>query len=121
MVLSEIRCAKCRKLLMLGAEIGKAEIKCHCGHVQTVVRPPMDIIEAHQHSIRNKEEVSGSLFCGCFYCKQVVRPEEITEWHIENDGKETAICPFCGVDAIISSSINKISLDFLEKMHEHYF
>lgn len=37
--------------------------------------------------------------CGCFYCLQIFNGHEIVEW--VDDGL-TALCPFCGIDSVIS-------------------
>lgn len=37
--------------------------------------------------------------CGCFYCLQIFDGEQILEW--VDDGR-TALCPFCGIDSVIS-------------------
>ena len=39
--------------------------------------------------------------CGCFHCGSQFKAEEITEWMHEEDGEESALCPYCGVDAVV--------------------
>ncbi|MBS7565764.1 hypothetical protein KHS38_15250 [Mucilaginibacter sp. Bleaf8] len=78
---------------------------------------------AHRHSIFNKRAVQDSLTCGCFYCLQVFAPKEINEWVEEdNDKTGTALCPYCGVDAVLGSAsgypVDNIS--FLTSMHERW-
>jgi len=46
-------------------------------------------------------------------------PNEIAEWI---DGDQTAMCPKCGIDAVIGSYTGyPINGDFLGKMQEHWF
>ena len=42
-----------------------------------IVMATPDIIRAHRHSIRHREEVLASERCGCFYCCAVFPPWEI--------------------------------------------
>ena len=77
------------------------------------------IEEAHKHSINNKEELSKSNSCGCFYCKEIFNPSIIEEW---TDNKTTAICPKCGVDSIIGDASNyNITNNFLSLMRDAWF
>lgn len=78
------------------------------------------LIEAHKHSINNKEELSKSKVCGCFYCLKTFAYNEINKWI--NDKEVTAVCPYCGVDSIIGDYSNyKIDNDFLKEMNEYWF
>lgn len=74
---------------------------------------------AHKHSQHNKNEISKSSFCGCFCCCRIFPPEEIKEWIDNND---TAICPHCGVDAVIGNSSGiSITKPFLIDMYQKWF
>ncbi len=56
---------------------------------------------------------------GCYYCKRIFSPSEITEW---TDDGNTAICPYCGVDSVIGESSGlPITTDVLEEMHRRWF
>lgn len=80
----------------------------------------MDIHEAHAHSSLHRAEIEASEICGCFCCLGVFLPSEITEWVDEAD--DTALCPRCGVDAVIGSA-SDVPLDkgSLELMQRHWF
>lgn len=52
--------------------------------------------------------------CGCYACCRIFHPKEIEEW---TDNNATAICPYCGVDAIIPTPTTSI----LKKLNEKYF
>jgi hypothetical protein len=79
-----------------------------------------DIIAAHRHSANHRAEVVASEMCGCFYCSAVFSPLAITRWA---DSGQTAICPFCGVDAVIGdqSGFSVTSRRWLERMEAHWW
>ncbi len=81
------------------------------------------IVTAHKHCIANREEVLASDQCGCFYCLRIFSPTEITEWLDErNKTGVTALCPHCGIDALIGSrSAYPITSAFLSEMQGHWF
>ncbi|WP_054058134.1 MULTISPECIES: hypothetical protein [Pseudomonas] len=79
----------------------------------------MDVISAHLFSINHRAQIEASDHCGCFYCLGVFSPSAITEWV---DLDRTALCPKCGIDSVIGSASRlPITLEFLSKMHEHWF
>jgi hypothetical protein len=82
-----------------------------------------DIIPAHRHSIRHRDEVLRSSVCGCFYCCQTFAPATINEWTDICEGLgQTALCPHCCVDSIIGSESGyDLTSEFLEAMHDHWF
>ncbi len=74
----------------------------------------------HTFSLANKKDIETSHRCGCFFCLKTFDKTEITEWlHDKND--ETAICPYCGVDAVLPDSKVKLSEHFLEEMYRVWF
>jgi hypothetical protein len=42
--------------------------------------PQTDILAAHRHSSRHREEVARSQRCGCFFCSETFSPSAIVEW-----------------------------------------
>jgi len=66
-------------------------------------------------STNNIDALDDYDFCGCYFCIRVFSSDEVAEF---TDQGTTALCPHCGVDAIIPGTVNKI---FLEKAHERYF
>lgn len=54
---------------------------------------------------------------GCFYCLRLFSPSEIKKW-IDDD--QTALCPHCGIDAVLPDSAN-IAEEFLKLMHDYWF
>jgi hypothetical protein len=78
-----------------------------------------DLEEAHRHAMRNRGELEKSKACGCFYCERVFSPAGITEWI---DDGETAMCPYCGIDAVLASASGfELSKKFLHRMCERWF
>ena len=56
---------------------------------------------AHGHSSNNRNELLASDVCGCFYCLETFRPDQIKDWI---DSKNViALCPYCGIDSVIGS------------------
>ncbi|MDB9496457.1 cytoplasmic protein [Spirulina major CS-329] len=81
-------------------------------------------ITAHAHSIRHYDEIQRSDTCGCFYCCQIFPPSQIKEWVQDGDrpADQTALCPHCGIDSIISSASGyPITAAFLHRMHDYWF
>ena len=84
-----------------------------------------DHIAAHQFSNNHMARLKQDRVCGCFYCCKVYAPSEIEEWLIDDnpcDREGTAICPHCGVDAVIGESSGyPITEAFLKKMNSYWF
>lgn len=73
----------------------------------------------HLLSSNHRRFLDGSEICGCFYCCKIFKPSEIKDWV---DGGQTAICPSCGVDAILPQ-VAEFTLDsnLLTEMYEYWF
>jgi hypothetical protein len=82
-----------------------------------------DILRAHRHSSRHRDEVLCSERCGCFYCCAVFLPSEVTHWIDEWDKVgQTALCPHCSIDSVIGSASGyPITPEFLAAMKAHWF
>jgi len=78
-----------------------------------------EVKNAHVCSSHNREQLSKSKLCGCFYCLKIFDSKLITNWC---DNNQTAICPFCGIDSIIyDSKVYPISEEFLKRMKKYWF
>jgi hypothetical protein len=78
-----------------------------------------DLELAHKLSIHNRQQISQSEACGCFYCLAVFGPSEIEEWV---DCGDTPLCPKCGIDSVLGSASGfPINKEFLHKMKVHWF
>ena len=63
-----------------------------------------------------------SKLCGCFYCERNFKPTEIEEWIDKNiQTGETAICPKCGIDSVLSSKFPIGDKLFLSEMNLLWF
>jgi len=82
-----------------------------------------DHVRAHENSSLHRAEISESTLCGCFYCLGTFTPAEIVERIDKVEGvAQTALCPMCGIDAVIGSASGyPITEDFLKRMNEHWF
>jgi hypothetical protein len=86
---------------------------------------PPHIRAAHDRSSNHRAEVLASDVCACFSCLETFSPEAISEWvdtpTDEGEG-ETALCPMCGIDAVLGSSSGlPIDGDFLKEMQLYWF
>ncbi len=84
----------------------------------------IDALKAvYSNSIRNEESILKSNLCGCFHCISILAATDIklSEMMVEKDGFRTAICPICGIDAVIGDASVEITAELLEEMNSHYF
>ena len=77
------------------------------------------IINAHTLSSYHREGLATVQKCGCFYCLEIFLSNEIEDW---TDSGNTALCPHCGIDAVITEAQEQL-LDrkFLSAMHNYWF
>lgn len=86
---------------------------------------------AHKHSANHRRELETSVLCGCFYCLATFAPAAIDEWidapddapdGCDSETGTTALCPRCGVDAVIGSASGfPITDEFLSDMRSRWF
>jgi len=79
---------------------------------------------AHKKSIYHRREIEQSSLCGCFYCCQIFKPDEIEHWTDSSkpQAEQTALCPHCGIDSVIGDQSGfDIAKEFLAEMHKHWF
>lgn len=82
---------------------------------------PAEVLDAHEHSVNHRKEIAVSKVCGCFACTNIFPPSKIWEW-IETDTDEFAMCPYCGIDAVIGDESGyTITRDFLSQMNRYWF
>ena len=81
-------------------------------------------------SSNNQFAYSGSATAGCFYCCEIWEPanKAISEWvdrepeAADGIGNATVMCPFCGIDAVITSiDAGEITEELLTAMNEYWF
>ena len=86
------------------------------------------IKSVHGSSLANEERIKATDgLCGCFCCGKIFSKKRIVDWIGEGAGRpRTAICPYCGVDSIITSeqpdgSRIEINDRLLQLMKTYYF
>lgn len=73
----------------------------------------------HTYSSNNKRLIEKSSKCYCFHCKREMSSKEVTTY-LSNE--ETALCPYCGIDAIIPDAINdELNDDIIDEMNKYWF
>ena len=78
-----------------------------------------DYLHFRQFCSKHREILLKSRQCGCFFCHRIFSPDLIKEWI---DNEQTAICPYCEVDAILGDlSVPDLTEDFLVGMHVGWF
>jgi hypothetical protein len=76
----------------------------------------------HRHTRANRMELEASEVCGCIACERIYFPSEIVRWLEDESGNETAVCPHCGVDAVVGSASGiPIMPGVLRRAHERWF
>jgi hypothetical protein len=74
---------------------------------------------AREHASRHRAEIQASARCGCYFCFHTFLHTEIKAWV---DSDQTALCPACGIDAVIGdASKHRLDAKFLRQMHTHFF
>lgn len=73
------------------------------------------IIGTHKESSRHRDAIFQAGVASCFYCFWNIGPNQIQEWV---DNGTTAICPFCGIDAVLPGNYDVL---FLEEMKRYWF
>ena len=78
----------------------------------------MDLEKLHDQCFRNRSLLGRATLCGCFYCLKEFSCGQITEWV---DNGETALCPYCGIDAVLGFNTPGADQELLHAMHERWF
>lgn len=80
-------------------------------------------VAAHRHSSNHKDEIEKSTLCGCFHCLETFPPSKVTQWVDDTDGPcRTALCPNCGVDAVIGDASGfPVQSMLLRRMNAYWF
>ncbi len=78
-----------------------------------------DSISAHGFCTNNMKQLAQSTRCGCFHCEKIFNSVEIHEWI---PGEDTAVCPYCEIDAVIAEGVGiQITKEFLREMNLYWF
>jgi hypothetical protein len=80
---------------------------------------------AHTHCSNNRQAISKSTLCGCFYCQETYPAGEVSEYTYSGrtNEKNDAICPKCGIDSVLADAdgAELVNAAFLEAMYELWF
>ena len=76
------------------------------------------IRQVYGYSRLNRHLMTPGAFCRCFHCLHAFHSEQITQWVDEG---RTAICPICGVDAVLSAHAEALSDALIRQLHATYF
>ena len=60
-----------------------------------------ELEELHKHCNGNRRAIKQGAKAGCFYCLEIFPKEDVDEF----DDRDTAICPKCGIDSVLSQSV----------------
>lgn len=67
----------------------------------------------------NRDKIKVSTSCVCIYCTKFFSPTDIVDWA---DHGNTALCPLCGIDAVIgATSKTVLSQAVIDFLHEQWF
>src|SRR5437879_1131077 len=72
----------------------------------------------HAKRWHNRQLLAEAAICGCFYCFKEFAFDQIVEWVDEG---RTALCPDCGIDAVLGFDTEKTNQDLLHRMREYWF
>ena len=92
------------------------------------MRDQADLESVHRFSSQNRELLARSDRAGCFYCRRIYDPGEIRDWvdgPVARGGDlrdgVTALCPRCGIDAVLPSAAVPLDDGLLADMHRYWF
>lgn len=68
----------------------------------------------------NRAALARSEIAVCFYCFEQYPPAQITAWCDGADDPQTAICPNCGVDAVVGFN-GQVDLNWIKQRHQYAF
>ena len=80
------------------------------------------LLESYKkHAEDNEIEIVQSKTCGCFFCRQVFDARNVQEWMDDARGV-TALCPECGMDAVIGDASGiEISKPLMKEMNLEFY
>ncbi len=76
-----------------------------------------DLRAAHARSLGNRADLSRGGPCGCFRRLAVFDASEVREWVAGT----TALCPRCGIDAVLPAHVAPIDPEFPRRMRARWF
>ena len=74
--------------------------------------------QAYEHSRLNRRFMGAGAVCRCFHCLSAFPADQIQCWVDDGD---TALCPNCGVDAVLSSHADDLLDALIQRLQTLYF
>lgn len=74
--------------------------------------------QIHGRSRLNRQFMTPGAACRCFHCLKSFSAEQIGHW--VDDGN-TALCPHCGINSVLSGGANSLSDALIQQLHAVYF
>lgn len=83
----------------------------------------LGLLEGYRkHSQNNEIEILHSKQCGCFFCRSIFDARKVSDWLPGKNGSTSAVCPECGVDAVIGDASGvPLSKELLKEMNSAFF
>ena len=79
----------------------------------------LEMDNAYRRTLGNRKEIAKSSMCGCISCRTIFAAAEVVDFI---DAGQTALCPCCGVDAVIGDAAGvKLTAELLAAMNKKYF
>lgn len=92
------------------------------------MRSPADLQSIHRFSSGHRAQLAASQQAGCFYCLALFPPAEIRDWvdggakaGAASDAGVTALCPRCGIDAVLPSAAVSLDAELLSALRRFWF
>ena len=75
----------------------------------------------HSHTLRNRLEIESSEYCHCIGCCKSY-PASLVGDFIKDGNGETALCPYCGTDAVIGDGCGlELNQDIMSALNKIWF
>jgi len=83
----------------------------------------MELEEIRLKSIFNSEAIRQAKTCGCYSCGKIFTSDEVKNFIYEfTSPHKTALCPYCGIDAVLPQSDEyDLTQELLDNLNEKYF
>lgn len=72
--------------------------------IETCFLNRQELTALNRQTAYNRAQVERASRCGCFHCGGMFAGMSVLSWLPEPDGPDTALCPYCGADAIVTGS-----------------
>jgi hypothetical protein len=77
--------------------------------------PDAELLTAHEQCHSHRAALAATAQASCFFCCQTFDTRLIEEWW---DHGQTAVCPLCGIDAVLPGVHSE---PFLDRMYVYWF